>query len=244
MKLDTPKDYVKYFHEMVSHIEDTIESKHKFKKQEEVPILLEIIDTLEKEMISYDSKRISFSKFIHEVKKDTSTKGFLGWFSKDSKVKTIHELNDLFKKIMTAIKNIIIEKKLPDRFESKLKKNGKEFILSEVLSINILNLLINFKTTDTFDTITFIEEIYPELVKHISVIKIDILNNTRQKSNNTRQKSNNTRQKSNNTRKNKQKNKSNNSRKKSTNTRKKSNNTQKNKQESTNVYPYGAKEVS
>jgi hypothetical protein len=230
MKLDTPKDYVKYFHEMVSHIEDTIESKHKFKKQEEVPILLEIIDTLEKEMISYDSKRVSFSKFIHEVKKDTSTKGFLGWFSKDSKVKTIHELNDLFKKIMTAIKNIIIEKKLPDRFESKLKKNGKEFILSEVLSINILNLLINFKTTDTFDTLTFIEEIYPELVKHISVIKIDILNNTRQKSDNTR--------------KNKQKNKSNNSRKKSTNTRKKSNNTQKNKQESTNVYPYGAKEVS
>jgi hypothetical protein len=168
MKLDTPKDYVKYFHTMVSNIENTINSKNKFKKQEDVPILLEIINKLEKEMIAYDTKQYSFSEFIHMVKKDTKTSTFFGLFSSDSKIKTIHELNGLFVKIMNAIKNVVIvPKKIPERFKDELEGKGKEFIISKSLSINILNLLINFNLTDKFDTMTFIEKIYPELAKYI-----------------------------------------------------------------------------
>ena len=185
MKLDTPKDYVKYFHEMVSNIEKTIKSKHKFKKQEDVPILLEIIDKLETERISYDKKQLSFSEFIHEVNADTSTKGFLGLFSKDSKVKTIDDLNN--------IKNIIVAKKLPARFESDLEEKGQEFIISNKLSVNILNLLINFNLTDKLDTMIFIKKIFPALIKYISTREMNLLNGTRKnkrQNNNTRRNNN------------------------------------------------------
>ena len=193
MKLDTPKDYVKYFHEMVSNIEKTIKSKHKFKKQEDVPILLEIIDKLETERISYDKKQLSFSEFIHEVNADTSTKGFLGLFSKDSKVKTIDDLNNLFRKLMDPIKNIIVAKKLPARFESDLEEKGQEFIISNKLSVNILNLLINFNLTDKLDTMIFIKKIYPALIKYISTREMNLLNGTRKnkrQNNNTRRNNN------------------------------------------------------
>ena len=207
MKLDTPKDYVNYFHTMVSHIENTIKAKHKFKKEEDVPILLEIVDTLEKEMITYDSKRYSFSEFIHAIKEHTKTSTFFGLFSKDSKVKTIHELNDLFKKLMTAIKNVVVvPQKLPERFEDELERKGKEFVISKALSINILNLLINFKLTEKFDTMVFIEKIYPELAKYIPKKDMNPFQSQNRKQNNTRRNKQQNKPQ-NNTRRNKQQNK-------------------------------------
>jgi hypothetical protein len=195
MKLDTDKDRIKYFHEMISHIEDTIDTRHKFKNTQDVPILLKIIDVLEKERISYDSKLLSFSEFIREVKKDTkSSSSFFGLFSKESKVKQGDDLNKIFKKLMDPIKNIIVAKKLPARFESDLEEKGQEFIISNKLSVNILNLLINFNLTDKLDTMIFIKKIYPALIKYISTREMNLLNGTRKnKSNSSNRRNNNTR---------------------------------------------------
>jgi len=205
MKLDTPKDYVKYFHTMISHIESTIQSRQKYKQKENVPIILGIVDTLDKEMLTYNSKRYNFSNFIHKIKEDTKISTFFGLFSSDSKIKTIHELHDLFKKLMTAIKNSIVEKKLPEYFEDELYKS-KEFIISKALSINILNLLINFTLTEKFDTMIFIEKIYPELAKHIPKKEINLFQAHNRQRNNTRRNQPQNR-KQNNTRRNKQQNK-------------------------------------
>ena len=150
----TDNDRIDLFHDMVELIQDTLKdtNKHDY-------IVLDVVKKLNNEDVHYDGKFLSFPKFIDKIENDTRKKG---WFYKESKLKHDNQLKTVLIKIFSAITNVISKKDVVKEV-SRFIENEYGYDISDKQSINIFNLLVNYRYYYTFDTHKFIEIIYPEL---------------------------------------------------------------------------------
>jgi hypothetical protein len=161
-----PQDIINSFYEMITSILNTINSYKKSKI-----LLLEIIDELEKERVTYDNKSLPFIEYLTALEKDTHY--IKGWFGDTpSKIKSYKELKPLLKIVLDLIKSKI--SKYSGKILNYIKEN-KQFDISTAPLINILNVLINFKREkDMFDTLTLIDAVWPELRSQIVTKNINV----------------------------------------------------------------------
>ena len=166
MGFKDPQDIINSFHEMITSILNTINSYKKSKI-----LSLEIIDELEKERLTYDSKSVSFIEYLTGLEKDTHY--IKGWFGDTpSKIQSYKELKPLLKVLLDLIKSKI--SKYSGKILNYIKEN-KQFDISTAPLINILNVLVNFKREkDMFDTLTLIDALWPELRSQIVTKNINV----------------------------------------------------------------------
>jgi len=150
----TDNDRIELFHDMVELIQDTLKdtNKHDY-------IVLDVVKKLNNEDVHYDGKFLTFSKFIDKIENDTRKKG---WFYKESKLKHDNQLKTILIKIFSAITNVISKKDVITEV-NKFINNEYGYDISDKQSVNIFNLLLNYRYYYTFDTHKFIDIIYPEL---------------------------------------------------------------------------------
>jgi hypothetical protein len=156
----TDKDRVELFHTMVNMINKTIKDASRTDY-----IVLNIIKQLNKEDIIYDGRYYSFEKFISKLEQDTR-KGFF-----NAKIRDDDQLKTFLVKLMAAIRNIIGKKEVTKELERFLDTEHGYDICNK-LSVNLLNFLINYRYYDGFDTLQFLDIIYPELAQEIQRKKI------------------------------------------------------------------------
>ena len=157
----TDKDRVELFHTMVHKITKTIRTASRTDY-----IVLNIVKQLNKEDIIYDGKYYSFEKFIGRVEEDTR-KGFIF----GAKIRDDDQLKTVLIKLMSAIRSIIGKKEVTKEVERFLETEHGYDICNK-LSVNLLNFLINYTYYDGFDTLLFLDIIYPELAAEIQRKKI------------------------------------------------------------------------
>jgi len=158
----TDKDRVELFHAMVNKINKTIQTANRTDY-----IVLHIIKHLNKENIIYDGIYYNFEKFIKKVEQDTR-KGFI---FKTTTIRNSDQLKTLLVKIFATIQKIIGKKEITKELERFLETEHGYDICNK-LSVNLFNFLINYHYYDGFDTLLFLDTIYPELAQEIQRKKI------------------------------------------------------------------------
>ena len=157
----TDKDRVELFHIMVSKINRTIRDATRTDY-----IVLNIIKQLNKEDIIYDGKYYSFEKFMQRLEQDTNK----GWIF-GAKIRDDDQLKTVLIKMMAAIRNVIGKKEVTKELERFLETEHGYDVCNK-LSVNLLNFLINYRYYDGFDTLMFLDIVYPELAQEIQRKKI------------------------------------------------------------------------
>jgi hypothetical protein len=158
----TDKDRIELFNIMLDLVRSTIRDANKTDY-----IVLNVVKQLDKEDIHYEGKFHSFSNFINKIAQDTK-RGFLGGapILKDG-----DQLKTILVKIFTAITSVISKKEISKEVDRFLE-NEYGYEISNKKSVNILNLLVNYHYYDKFDTLRFLDIIYPELASEIQAKKI------------------------------------------------------------------------
>ena len=157
----TDKDRVDLFHTMVNMINRTIKDASRTDY-----IVLNIVKQLNKEDIIYEGKYYSFEKFISKLEQDTR-KGFIF----GATIRDDDQLKTVLVKLMSAIRNVIGKREVTKELERFLETEHGYDICNK-LSVNLLNFLINYRYYDGFDTLQFLDIIYPELAQEIQRKKI------------------------------------------------------------------------
>lgn len=157
----TDKDRVELFHAMVKKINTTIRDATRTDY-----IVLNIVKQLNKEDIIYDGIYYSFEKFIAKVEQDTRK----GWVF-NAKIRDDDQLKTVLIKLFAAIQKVISKREVTKELERFLDTEHG-FDICNKLSVNLLNFLINYRYYDGFDTLLFLDTIYPELAQEIQRKKI------------------------------------------------------------------------
>ena len=157
----TDKDRVKLFHTMVNMINKTIKDASRTDY-----IVLNIVKQLNKEDIIYDGTYYNFEKFISKLEQATR-EGIIF----NAKIRDSNQLKTILVKIFATIQKIIGKKEVTKELERFLETEHGYDICNK-LSVNLLNFLINYRYYDGFDTLQFLDIIYPELAQEIQRKKI------------------------------------------------------------------------
>jgi len=144
---------------MIKRIHKTIQMANKTDY-----LVLHIVKHLNKDEIIYDGIYYNFEKFIAKVESDTK-----GFFS--TKVRDNDELKTILISLFSSIQKVIGKKELTKELEHFIDtKHGYD--ISNKLSINLLNFLVNYNYYYGFDTLKCLDIIYPELIQEIKRKKI------------------------------------------------------------------------
>lgn len=157
----TDNDRVELFHTMVNMINTTIKDASRTDY-----IVLNIVKQLNKEDIMYEGRYYSFEKFISKLEQDTR-RGFIF----GARIRDDDQLKTVLVKLMSVIRNVIGKKEVTKELERFLESEHG-YDISNKLSVNLLNFLINYRYYDGFDTLLFLDIIYPELAQEIQRKKI------------------------------------------------------------------------
>lgn len=157
----TDKDRVELFHAMIVRINKTIRDASRTDY-----IVLNIIKQLNKEDIIYDGIYYNFEKFIAKVEQDTRK----GWVF-NAKIRDDDQLKTVLVKLFASIQKVIGKKEVTKELERFLDTEHGYDICNK-LSVNLFNFLINYRYYDGFDTLLFLDTIYPELAQEIQRKKI------------------------------------------------------------------------
>jgi len=171
MVFKTPQDIVDSFHEMTTSILHTIEIAKSTNALE-----LSMVFELEKKVLFYNNKSISFSDYIRALKEDTHfIKGYI--YNIPSKIKSQMELKSQLRTILNAIKSTIpIVSKQYGGILDYIKQH-KEFDISPSSVINMFHVLINYaRDMHMFDTIELIDGIWHDLREKIITKSINVTN--------------------------------------------------------------------
>jgi hypothetical protein len=115
-----------------------------------------LVNSLDEQRTFYNKSFLNFTQFIDMVIRDSS-KGFFT----NPKLKEDQELKDIILKLLSFISVVISKGKVQRDVEDYIKKSV-EFKITNKETLNILNLLINYKNPITIDTLEFLEVIVPD----------------------------------------------------------------------------------
>ena len=122
-------------------------------------IIASLFEELNKERIFYHRNFINFTEFVDVVVKNTSKGFFTG-----PKTKTDQELKEILVKLLSVLRVVIVKGGVHRDINTFIKE-AEGFNIANKESINIINMMINYKIPHMIDTVEYLSMVYPKILE-------------------------------------------------------------------------------